>query len=177
MRVFVDFEAIIVHLFEVQSLSIDSFATYSSFNIPEWWVTWLILSDQTVLVTKNPCHLPGDVRKFWAVNIPELKHIIDCIVFPQKGKRPHSNEMAGKILLSLRLVFIVRIIILNLKNIEISKLFTAYCDAIKSQSLSQLDFTHIYLLQSFFFIIISIKHLFIKPLYPVRYVGQLGWVV
>ncbi|GFY41076.1 RNA-dependent RNA polymerase 1, partial [Trichonephila inaurata madagascariensis] len=49
---------------------------------------------RTVLVTKNPCLLPGDVRKFTAVNVPELHHCIDCIVFPQRGRRPHPNEMA-----------------------------------------------------------------------------------
>uniref|UniRef100_T1E1M1 RNA-dependent RNA polymerase n=1 Tax=Cupiennius salei TaxID=6928 RepID=T1E1M1_CUPSA len=48
-----------------------------------------------VLVTKNPCLHPGDVRKFNAVNVRALHHIVDCIVFPQKGKRPHPNEMAG----------------------------------------------------------------------------------
>ncbi|KAG8193801.1 hypothetical protein JTE90_029535 [Oedothorax gibbosus] len=51
--------------------------------------------ERTVLVTKNPCLLPGDVRKFKAVNIPELRHIVDCIVFPQKGQRPLQNKMAG----------------------------------------------------------------------------------
>ncbi|GBM25845.1 putative RNA-dependent RNA polymerase 1 [Araneus ventricosus] len=49
----------------------------------------------TVMVTKCPCVHPADVRKFTAVDIPELHHIVDCIVFPQKGPRPHSNEMAG----------------------------------------------------------------------------------
>lgn len=46
-------------------------------------------------MTKSPCHHPGDVRKFFAVDVPELHHIVDCIVFPQNGPRPHPNEMAG----------------------------------------------------------------------------------
>ncbi|CAL1273132.1 unnamed protein product [Larinioides sclopetarius] len=54
-----------------------------------------VILNRTVLVTKNPCLLPGDVRKFRAVDIPELHHIVDCIVFPQKGSRPHPNEMGG----------------------------------------------------------------------------------
>lgn len=47
------------------------------------------------MVTKHPCHHPGDMRTFNAVDKPQLRHLYDCIVFPQKGKRPHSNEISG----------------------------------------------------------------------------------
>ena len=40
-----------------------------------------------VVVTKNPCLHPGDVRILKAVDVPALHHMVDCIVFPQKGKR------------------------------------------------------------------------------------------
>ncbi|KAL3208266.1 hypothetical protein MRX96_039262 [Rhipicephalus microplus] len=48
-----------------------------------------------VIVTKNPCMQPGDIRKLTALNVPQLHHVRDCIVFPAKGDRPHPDEMAG----------------------------------------------------------------------------------
>ncbi|XP_077981923.1 uncharacterized protein LOC144436930 [Glandiceps talaboti] len=48
-----------------------------------------------VVVTKFPCYHPGDVRKFEAIDVPALHHLIDCIVFPRQGPRPHPNEMSG----------------------------------------------------------------------------------
>ncbi|XP_031259889.1 probable RNA-dependent RNA polymerase 1 [Pistacia vera] len=51
--------------------------------------------EQRVIVAKNPCLHPGDVRKLKAVNVPALHHMVDCIVFPAKGRRPHPNECSG----------------------------------------------------------------------------------
>ncbi|KNA17291.1 hypothetical protein SOVF_081360 [Spinacia oleracea] len=51
----------------------------------------------TVVVTKNPCLHPGDVRVLEAVYEVALeeKGLIDCLIFPQKGERPHPNECSG----------------------------------------------------------------------------------
>ncbi|PIA63823.1 hypothetical protein AQUCO_00201271v1 [Aquilegia coerulea] len=51
--------------------------------------------ERKVIVAKNPCLHPGDVRVLQAVNIPDLHHMVDCVVFPQKGSRPHPNECSG----------------------------------------------------------------------------------
>lgn len=48
-----------------------------------------------VVVAKNPCLHPGDVRILEAVDVPSLHHLYDCLVFPQKGDRPHTNEASG----------------------------------------------------------------------------------
>lgn len=48
-----------------------------------------------VVMAKNPCLHPGDVRILEAVDDPSLHHLHDCIVFPQKGERPHANEASG----------------------------------------------------------------------------------
>ena len=48
-----------------------------------------------VVVAKNPCYLLGDVRILTAVHVEGLEHLLDCIVFPTQGKRPHPSEIAG----------------------------------------------------------------------------------
>ncbi|XP_047955335.1 RNA-dependent RNA polymerase 2-like [Salvia hispanica] len=50
-----------------------------------------------VVVTKNPCLHPGDVRVLEAIFDVKLleDNMVDCLVFPQKGERPHPNECSG----------------------------------------------------------------------------------
>ncbi|KAB1205855.1 RNA-dependent RNA polymerase 1 [Morella rubra] len=54
-----------------------------------------IVIEGKVVVAKNPCLHPGDVRVLRAVNVPALHHLVDCVVFPQRGSRPHPNECSG----------------------------------------------------------------------------------
>lgn len=48
-----------------------------------------------VIVSRNPCTHPGDVRVLKAVDRPELKHLTNIVVFSSKGERPECNKMAG----------------------------------------------------------------------------------
>ena len=38
---------------------------------------------------------PGDLQKFKVVAKDELAHLVDCIVFPTRGKRPAADLMSG----------------------------------------------------------------------------------
>lgn len=48
-----------------------------------------------VLIARNPCLHPGDLRKLRAVDKPELSHLSDCIVFSTRGPRPAADMMSG----------------------------------------------------------------------------------
>lgn len=48
-----------------------------------------------VLVARNPCLHPGDLQKLRVVARPELAHLVDCVVFPVKGRRPAADMMSG----------------------------------------------------------------------------------
>ncbi|KAK1834909.1 RNA dependent RNA polymerase-domain-containing protein [Podospora conica] len=53
------------------------------------------LKNCDVVVTRNPCLHPGDLQKFKAVQKDELSHLVDCIVFSTRGKRPAADLMSG----------------------------------------------------------------------------------
>ena len=48
-----------------------------------------------VVSGRTPCYLLGDIKVLEAVDVPRLDHLVDCVVFPTKGKRPHADEQAG----------------------------------------------------------------------------------
>lgn len=53
------------------------------------------LKGTEVIVTRNPCWHPGDLQKLRVVEKDELAHLVDCIVFPTRGKRPSADMMSG----------------------------------------------------------------------------------
>ena len=46
-------------------------------------------------VTKSPIYHAGDIRFLTAVDVPELNHLVDVLVFPSQGLRPHPDEIGG----------------------------------------------------------------------------------
>jgi RNA-dependent RNA polymerase len=46
-----------------------------------------------VMITRNPCLHPGDIKLLRAVNPGDNKfeNILNCVVFPKKGKIPITN--------------------------------------------------------------------------------------
>ena len=48
-----------------------------------------------VIVARNPCLHPGDIRKLHVTCLPELDLLVDCIVFPITGRVPAPSMMSG----------------------------------------------------------------------------------
>lgn len=53
-----------------------------------------IITDE-VLVSRNPCTHPGDIRLLTCVDKPELRYLFNVVVFSAKGDRPQCNMMSG----------------------------------------------------------------------------------
>uniref|UniRef100_M8BB58 RNA-dependent RNA polymerase n=1 Tax=Aegilops tauschii TaxID=37682 RepID=M8BB58_AEGTA len=49
-----------------------------------------------VVVAKNPCLHPGDIRILEAVYTPVLDHMVNCVVFPQQGPRQALLELVTR---------------------------------------------------------------------------------
>lgn len=48
-----------------------------------------------IIVARSPTLFPGDIRILRAVDHFRLHHLKNCVVFPQKGPRPHPSECSG----------------------------------------------------------------------------------
>ena len=48
-----------------------------------------------MLITRNPCTHPGDIRLVTCVDKPELRYLFNVVVFSQHGERPQPNKMSG----------------------------------------------------------------------------------
>ena len=52
--------------------------------------------EQRFLVTRRPCHHPGDIRVLRITKDKQgYENLRDCLVLPVKGSRPHAFECAG----------------------------------------------------------------------------------
>ena len=48
-----------------------------------------------VIVTRTPCHLPSDIRLLRAVDYPQLRNMIDCVVLSVRGSASQASLMSG----------------------------------------------------------------------------------
>lgn len=48
-----------------------------------------------LLLTRSPMLHPGDIRMVRGVDVPELKHLKDCVVMPQNGDRDIASMCSG----------------------------------------------------------------------------------
>ena len=46
-----------------------------------------------MVVVKCPTYFAGDIRILKQRHIPELEHLVDVVVFPVDGLRPHPHEI------------------------------------------------------------------------------------
>jgi len=67
---------------------------YVSFTHPDNLKSQRILKGK-VLVTRDPCSHPGDIRILNAVHKKELEYLDNVIAFSQLGERPKFNEMSN----------------------------------------------------------------------------------
>ena len=47
------------------------------------------------MLTRNPALHPGDARAVLAIDVPELRHLTNCVVFPQTGDRDLASMCSG----------------------------------------------------------------------------------
>lgn len=59
-----------------------------------------------VVIARNPCLHPGDIRNVKAVNDKKLSHLKNCVVFSQKGYRPLPNML---VCIICRLLYFINI--------------------------------------------------------------------
>lgn len=54
-----------------------------------------IFHDIDIVVLKSPCYHPGDIKVLKCVDIPECRHLYDCLIFSTNGSRPAPDQIAG----------------------------------------------------------------------------------
>lgn len=51
--------------------------------------------EELCIIARNPSLHPGDIRAVRAVNVPELNHLRNVVVFPSKGDRDLASMLSG----------------------------------------------------------------------------------